>query len=391
MPVLAIASMLGMLNIASLGPFIPEIGRDLAVSAPLLGQITAAVFLGSAGIALLAGPLSDQYGRRRLLLIGLAVIALSSFGTMLAPNYGWLLATRLISAVSGGLMAGTVMAIAGTLFHGPQRRQAIGTVASGIALGPIAGIPAMTLIASLSSWRVSYGLLSVCALVFMVLAWRFLPNDNVRDAGSLNIPLLLSSYVPLLRTRSMVTLYSSTLMRAIGWMGVITYVGAFLDQQYGLSTREIGWTAMAAGSGNFIGTKTAGSSLFTMDLRRLYGMATIVSGLLFGIALVLPLGVLGAVSTLTLGAAVGGLAFVALTTLVSSESTYPQGATMSLNSSMFTLGSALGGFFGGILLAVGGFELMGIGLTAFMILAGTCVWHPATLTLPFFGRSATVD
>jgi len=91
MPVLAIASMLGMLNIASLGPFIPEIGRDLSVSAPLLGQITAAVFLGSAGIALLAGPLSDQYGRRRLLLIGLAVIALSSFGTMLAPNYGWLL------------------------------------------------------------------------------------------------------------------------------------------------------------------------------------------------------------------------------------------------------------------------------------------------------------
>lgn len=381
-PALAIATMLGMTNQMSLGAFLPVISTELLVSIPLLGQITTLIFFGSAGVGLLAGPLADGYGKRRVLIIGLAVIFLSAFGTMLAPSYGWLLATRLISAVSAGLMSGTTLAIAGALFTGDARRRAMGSIVAGMAAAGIAGIPALTLVATLASWRSSYGALGIVALVWIPLVYRLLPDDSVHDAGGIEVRKILDAYRPLLAQRPMLLLYGSTVARAIGWFGMLAYIGAFLGNEHGLSTGEIGWAYMVSAGGYFLGTKLAAGRIGDIGPRKLYGVMTSVMGLFVGLSVTLPFGPITSIAILTIGATAGGIGFVVFVTLMSTETMAGQGTTMSLNAAMMALGGALGGLFGGLFLAIGGYVLLGLGLMAFSFVGAALVWRPGVLETP---------
>jgi predicted MFS family arabinose efflux permease len=54
---------------------------------------------------------------------------------------------------------------------------------------------------------------------------------------------------------------------------------------------------------------------------------------------------------------------------------------MSLNAAMFQVGSALGGFFGGVLIAAGGYASLGLGLMGFGILAASLIWRPTPLAV----------
>ena len=388
-PLLAIAGMLSMLNIAILGPLMPEISRDLSVSFPVLGQITAAVFFGSACVGLLAGPLSDQFGRKRLIVFGLLIVAVSTTGSALAPSFEWLFAARLIGAISGGMMAGTTMAIAGTLFDGLERRRAIGTIASGMAAAPIVGIPTLTLLASTFSWRFSLLAYGVTALLFAGAAQRVVPSDHVRHTGRIDLGKVLAAYLPLVGDRSMLRLFGASLGRAIGWMGLLTYIGAYWNTRHGLSVRDIGWTAMLLGVSYFAGTKLGGGRLAGINARSLFGVTTLLCGSSFGIAIAIAGDVVIAMGFLLIAAITGGIGFVALTALVSTETPAGQGTTMSLNAAIFALGSAIGSTTGGVLLATGGYEALGLGLMGFMLLSAFVVWRPARLRFPAYRRSAT--
>lgn len=286
-------------------------------------------------------------------------------------------------------MAGTTMAIAGTLFDGVERRKAIGSIASGMAAAPIIGIPALTTIASVSSWRASMLVVAAAALVLATIAQRIVPFDAVSDAGRIEIRKLAAAYAPLANNRVMLTLYGATLIRAIGWVGLLTYMGAYWADRHDLSVREIGWTMMLLGAGYFAGTKLCGGRLAEVNPRLLFGTTSIACGLSFGIAISMINQVPVALAILLIAAVTGGIGFVALSSLVSMETPAGQGTTMSLNSTMFQVGSALGGAAGGVLLATGGYSLLGTGLMGFMILAGVLVWHPARLRFPAYSRSAT--
>lgn len=381
-PMLALATMIGMTNQMSLAAFLPVISAELSVSVPLLGQITTLIFFGSAGVGLLAGPLADEYGKRRVLIIGLIVVFLSSLGTMLAPTYGWLLATRMISAVSAGLMSGTTLAIAGALFGGEARRRAIAWIVAGMAAAGIVGVPALTLVASFDSWRTSYGALGVLALALIPLVYRLLPDDSVHDAGNIDIQKILNAYRPLLAQRSMLMLYGSTVARAIGWFGTLAYVGAYLGDEQGLSTGEIGWAYLVGGVGYFLGTKLSIGRLGDFGPRKLYGVMTSLMGLFVGLSITLPAGPLVSIAMLTVGATASGFGFVVFVTLLSTETTAGQATTMSLNSAMLAFGGALGGLVGGLFLAIGGYALLGIGLMGFSFAGAALVWRPGVLEVP---------
>ncbi|CAN5813118.1 hypothetical protein BH20CHL1_BH20CHL1_00560 [soil metagenome] len=382
-PVLALATMIGMTNQFSLAAFLPVISTELSVSVPLLGQIATLIFFGAAGIGLLAGPLADGYGKRRVLVVGLAVVFISATGTMLAPSYGWLLATRMISAVSAGLMSGTTLAIAAALFTGNARRRAMGSIVGGMAASAIVGVPALTLVAALSSWRVSYGALGALALVLIPLVYRLLPDDSVHTAGGIDLREILDAYRPLLAQRSMLRLYGSTVARAIGWFGTLAYVGAYLGDEHGLSTGEIGWAYLVGGTGYFLGTRLTDTRwMIDIGPRKLYGLMTSLMGLLVGLSVILPAGPVASIAVLTIGAAASGIGFVVFVILLSTETTAGQATTMSLNAAMLALGGALGGLFGGLFLAVGGYALLGLGLMGFSFAGAALVWRPGVLEIP---------
>src|SRR5215212_10873238 len=68
LPALCLGMFVAMLTFVAPAPFFPAMARDLDVGVPLLGQVVAAMLLMSAAIGLVAGPLADSYGHRRLIL-----------------------------------------------------------------------------------------------------------------------------------------------------------------------------------------------------------------------------------------------------------------------------------------------------------------------------------
>ncbi len=374
--VLALTVFLTTSNGASLGAFMPDLAADLDSSVPLLGQVTTAVFAVSAIVSLFAGPVADYYGKRRMIQYGLLILAAGALGTALAPTYSWFLGARMLSALSGGFIVGNTLALTGTLYAGEARRATLSWVTAGTASAPIVGVPLLTLVASFSSWRGAYVAVAGASVVALVLLRAAVPDDTAHQASRINLATFAISYRPLLQSQAMLRIYAASALRATSWVGLLTYLGAFLGESLDLSVREIGWAYMIGGAGYFAGTKLAGARLGGLDPRLLYGASTFAMGVLLAIAFTIPTSGIQIALALILAAACSGVGWVMIVTLMSAETPTGQASTMSFNAVLFAVGAALGSFAGGGLIALGGFSAFGIGLVLFATASGCLVWIP---------------
>jgi predicted MFS family arabinose efflux permease len=215
-----------------------------------------------------------------------------------------------------------------------------------------------------------------------MLILRLIPDDATHTREPFRIAQILAAYRPLTGSRPMLVLYLASLLRAICWVGIATYLGAFFADEFGMSTREVGWAYMVGGTAYFGGTKLSGGSLGGLTPRHAFALATAALGGLLGLSMLLPAGPFGSVGLLALAATSGGVGWVLLITLLSSETPAGQGTTMALNAAVFSLGSALGGAAGGGLLALGGFPAVAVGLAGFAFTAAALVWLPSIAWLP---------
>src|ERR687890_680903 len=152
LPALCLGMFVALLTFVAPAPFFPVMSRDLNVGVPLLGQVVAAMLLVSAAIGLVAGPLADRYGHRRVILLGLvsAAICLLAFG--LAPTFPLLLVGALAGGLANAAVLGPSLAVAGTYFSGAEARRALGWVTACMAGSAIGRGPGLTAIPTPTRW-----------------------------------------------------------------------------------------------------------------------------------------------------------------------------------------------------------------------------------------------
>lgn len=184
---LIIAVVLGLL--AVFGPFsmnlylpvLPELTGDLGTSTSLAQLTITACLLGLAVGQLAAGPLSDRYGRRPPLLIGIIAYILTSLLCAMAPNITVLLIARLLQGASAS--AGIVIALAAgrDVYSGTRLVAYYGrfTVLSGLAgaVSPVFG----GVLALFTSWRGSFIALAVLGVIVLVATVFGLPETLPRQ------------------------------------------------------------------------------------------------------------------------------------------------------------------------------------------------------------------
>ena len=177
---------------------LPSIARDLSGSFADIEWVVSAYLLAFAACLLPAGSLADRFGRRRMLLLGLALFGLASLACGAAPNLLFLDLARAAKGVGAALLLTSALAAIGNRFHQPQERMRAwafwgACMGATITFAPLLG----GLIASTLGWRWIFyiNLPLVAVLAVMVLrsveesrdsaAARLDPWGSLTFAGSL--------------------------------------------------------------------------------------------------------------------------------------------------------------------------------------------------------------
>lgn len=128
-----------VLNVA-----LPSISRSLGVSASGLQWIVDAYILVFAALLLTMGALSDRLGRKKVLMVGLAIFGLCSIGAALSTSQGMLIAMRALMGIGAAtIMPSTLSMLTATFRKPKERAKAIaiwaGTFPLGAGMGPLVG------------------------------------------------------------------------------------------------------------------------------------------------------------------------------------------------------------------------------------------------------------
>ncbi len=171
-------------------------------------------------------------------------------------------------------------------------------------------------------------------------------------------------------------LFACTFARSLCWLGLLTYLGALLEEEYALSTREIGLAYMLGGAGYFAGSFVAGGPFARLSARPLVAISNVVMALLLVVVFAAVVGTAVAIALIPLAAFSAAVGWVGLAALLTEETPAGAGTTMVFNSSLFNLGAASGAAAGGVLLATGGFDGVAVGLPLFGLVSALLVWTP---------------
>ncbi|MEU4797178.1 DHA2 family efflux MFS transporter permease subunit [Streptomyces sp. NPDC023327] len=141
--VVCLAQLVVLLDNTVLSVAIPSLTRELDASTSDIQWMINAYSLVQSGLLLTAGSSADRYGRKKLLLAGLALFGAGSFVAAFAQSSGQLIAARAGMGVGGALLMTTTLAVVVQIFDDSERVKAIGvwsTISSlGFAVGPLLG------------------------------------------------------------------------------------------------------------------------------------------------------------------------------------------------------------------------------------------------------------
>jgi len=167
-------------------------------------ELTLSVFLvGFALAQLIYGPLSDRYGRRPVLLVGLVLYCLASLFCLTAHSIGMLIFGRFLQSL--GACCGPVLsrAILRDSFPREQVARVMASLATVMALAPAVAPMIGGNLHALFGWQANFVLLVLFGILVFGLTWGRLPETNRHlNLHALNPMALLENYLSLLRDRA---------------------------------------------------------------------------------------------------------------------------------------------------------------------------------------------
>ncbi len=167
---------IGPFTMQVLVPSLPAMGRDLGASTATV-QLTVTLYLVAVGAGqLIYGPLSDRFGRRPLLMGGLALYAVASLGAALAPDVAGVVVARILQAV--GVCAGVVLAraVIRDVWPRDQSASVLGYVTMGMTIAPMFAPIIGSVLEMAFGWRATMLACLVLALPVALASWVRLPE-----------------------------------------------------------------------------------------------------------------------------------------------------------------------------------------------------------------------
>ena len=178
-----LASSLSFVEGSVLSVALPAIRAGYGANAQDVQWVVNAYLLPLSALLLLGGALGDHFGRRRLLVIGTGIFALTSLVCALAPSLPLLLAARAAQGIGAALLLPNSLALLNAAFQGEKRGRAVGIwAASGAAMAAFAPLLGGWLVGSVG-WPAIFYINLPLALGAIVLALRFVEESREPGEG----------------------------------------------------------------------------------------------------------------------------------------------------------------------------------------------------------------
>jgi len=278
--VLILAALLGVQPITTdlYLPALPALTTGFGASMGQ-AQLTLTGLLLAFGVSQLVwGPLSDHYGRRPVLLVGLTAYIVAAIGSALAPSMDLLVAWRIVQGVAMGAGVTCARAIIRDLYHPNDGAKVMSKALSGLGVIACMSAPLGGLLSEWFSWRVALLTLAVFGAVSLALvANRFqesLARKSTRAPGPVS---LARTWLQVVRNPTFLA-YSA--LSAASYGGLFTFLAAssfIYIQVLGIGTTQYGFLMFSVSFSYLSGTFLCRRLLARLGVRRTVAVASAMS------------------------------------------------------------------------------------------------------------------
>lgn len=374
--VLALGAFLVGLDSQLVVTLVPAMTASVHVPADNGGLLVTVYALAYAVSAPIFGPISDRRGRKLVLLIGLAVLGMSTALTSEGHTFGELLAFRAAAGCGGGMVMPTLFALVGDTIPAAQRGQAMGLVMGALLSASVIGIPLGSFLAYGTTWPTPFWVVGLLAGLTIAMAGTVIPP---RLAPISTPPSLGSLYRRQLRTAFTQRPVFFSLLSSFLWMGslygMFAYVGVYYTQNFDLNVASIGLIIMLGGFANMMGNIVGGRLSDAIGGRRVMVWASLVATLCVVTFSIVTHHLVAAIVAQAIWNIALGSGTATLTAIVSELSPAIRGAILSLNSSAMYFGAALATATSAALLIGGGFFRVGVVCGMASMVVGPMVYY----------------
>ncbi|ANF83121.1 Bcr/CflA family drug resistance efflux transporter [Acinetobacter sp. NCu2D-2] len=240
MPLLiALLATIGPLGIDMYLPSIPAMAASLGSNEGAVQLSLMTFFAGLMLGQLIYGPLSDKFGRKPLIYLGLSIFVLGSIACSMAENVLQLQWIRFIQGLGGSIGMVIAFAIIKDQFHGPEMGKMMSMVLAILGLSPVAAPLIGDALQHLGSWRTIFLFLAIYAAAVMALVAVFLPETRGEEQrAEFKLNQTFHHYVNIATDRKFI-IYALTLCIAqAGFFAYIAGSASVFISEYQLSSTQ---------------------------------------------------------------------------------------------------------------------------------------------------------
>ena len=180
-------------------PALPAIAGGLAAT-PEAVQLSITVFLAGFGLGMLFyGPVSDRFGRRKVMLSGIALFAVASLACMLATGVEQLIVARFIQSLGGGAASVLARAVVRDVYTPTEAIRKLSLMAMVTAIAPLLAPLLGSFLLGWFGWRGTFAAVLLWGILSLAVVWRQLPETlPLERRGQLPLGAAFAAYFHLL-------------------------------------------------------------------------------------------------------------------------------------------------------------------------------------------------
>ncbi|BAT57530.1 bicyclomycin resistance protein [Variibacter gotjawalensis] len=278
---------IGPMSLALYTPALPALVPVFGTTASVMKLTVTIYFLGFAVALLVAGPFSDAFGRRPVLLVFFTVYLAGSLVAALSPSVEWLLLGRVLQGIGAAAGVTAARALVRDLYTGEEAARIMNLVGLMVGIAPAAS-PTLGGILLHFGWHAIFGAMVAYGLMVVVLAY-FMPETHTHPDRTHVLPRnMVAHYLALISDRGFLHSGLLTSMIQGGLYTMPALMPFALIERVGLTPLQYGF-AMAGGAGCFmLGAFITGRLLRRFDALKLIHVGVVlvfIAGLAFAIGL----------------------------------------------------------------------------------------------------------